>query len=62
MAPEMVTNPAQVNEKADVWSLGMVMLEMVTRNMPFADLEDSEVLAELRYRPWRHPEVSAGHA
>ena len=29
MAPELVSNPDRVSEKADVWSLGMVRLPLI---------------------------------
>jgi serine/threonine protein kinase len=35
MAPELVADPERVSEKADVWSLGVVMWEMLTREMPY---------------------------
>lgn len=35
MAPELVADPERVSEKADVWSLGVVMWEMLTREIPF---------------------------
>ena len=35
MAPELVSDPERVCEKADVWSLGVVMWEMLTRETPF---------------------------
>jgi serine/threonine protein kinase len=35
MAPELVSDPERVCEKADVWSLGVVMWEMMTRETPF---------------------------
>lgn len=35
MAPELVADPERVSEKADVWSLGVVMWEMLTREVPF---------------------------
>jgi serine/threonine protein kinase len=35
MAPELVSDPERVCEKADVWSLGVVMWEMLTRRTPF---------------------------
>jgi serine/threonine protein kinase len=35
MAPELVADPERVSEKADVWSMGVVMWEMLMREMPY---------------------------
>jgi len=34
LAPELVADPERVTEKADVWSLGVVMWELATRTTP----------------------------
>lgn len=43
MAPELVADPERVSEKADVWSLGVVMWEMLTREIPFQVGAESEI-------------------
>jgi serine/threonine protein kinase len=36
-APELLSSPAFISSAADVWSLGCVLLEMVTNALPYAD-------------------------
>ena len=63
MAPELVSDPERVSEKADVWSLGMVLWEMLTRQVPFTHLTPQQIIAGLMGGKLQ-PEVStakAGH-
>ena len=45
MAPELVSDPDHVSEKADVWSLGMVLWEMLTLQAPFQSLAPQQIIA-----------------
>ena len=47
MAPELVSDPTRVSEKADVWSLGMVLWEMLTLQVPFNHLSPQQIVAGL---------------
>ncbi|KAL7748114.1 hypothetical protein RI367_006470 [Sorochytrium milnesiophthora] len=47
MAPEVVAG-ARYNCKADVWSFGVVLMEMLEQEYPYADLEVDAVLAAIR--------------
>jgi serine/threonine protein kinase len=45
MAPELVSDPDHVSEKADVWSLGMVLWEMLALRTPFQHLSPQQIIA-----------------
>lgn len=45
MAPELVTDVKRVTEKVDVWSLGVVLWEMLTLQTPYADCTPQQILA-----------------
>eukprot|EP00798_Chlamydomonas_sp_ICE-L_P015484 gene15484-21569_t len=47
MAPELVNNPNQVCEKCDVWSMGVVMWELYTLEVPFQELSAQQILMGL---------------
>mmetsp|Transcript_25426 Transcript_25426/g.75108 ORF Transcript_25426/g.75108 Transcript_25426/m.75108 type:complete len:878 (-) Transcript_25426:269-2902(-) len=47
MAPELVSNPNQVSEKCDVWSMGVVMWEMYTLEVPYRDMSAQQILLAL---------------
>ena len=64
MAPELVADPGHVSDRADVWSLGVVMWELAVRCPPHADLGPSAIVAGLMSRtltladaipPWIEP-------
>ncbi len=57
MAPELVSDPDRVSEKADVWSLGMVLWEMLTLETPFTHLTPQQIIAGLMVGNLQ-PEVS----
>ena len=48
MAPELVSDPDHVSEKADVWSLGMVLWEMLALRTPFQHLSPQQIIAGAR--------------
>lgn len=47
MAPELVAEPSRVSEKADLWSMGVVMWEMLTLEVPYRDLAPQQILMGL---------------
>mmetsp|Transcript_21014 Transcript_21014/g.46094 ORF Transcript_21014/g.46094 Transcript_21014/m.46094 type:complete len:781 (+) Transcript_21014:243-2585(+) len=49
MAPELVSNPTQVCEKCDVWSMGVVMWELFTLEVPFQELSAQQILMGLMH-------------
>lgn len=63
MAPELVADPERVSEKADVWSMGVVMWEMLTREVPYQELTPQQILMglmcgnlQLQIPEWCEPE------
>ncbi|KAL6754144.1 kinase-like domain-containing protein [Haematococcus lacustris] len=49
MAPELVANPNKVCEKCDVWSMGVVMWEMLTLEVPFQELTAQQIIMGLMH-------------
>ena len=47
MAPELISDPDHVTEKADVWSMGIVLWELVARQVPYANLSPQQIVAGL---------------
>lgn len=35
MAPEQMSNPEQVDARADIWSMGVILFELLTNSVPF---------------------------
>ncbi|XP_076941828.1 serine/threonine-protein kinase 52-like [Bidens hawaiensis] len=55
MAPEIIRNE-QADEKSDVYSYGVVLWEIVTRKMPWDDLNPMQVIAAVGFMD-RRPEI-----
>ena len=47
IAPELVNDPDRVTEKADVWSMGMLMWELLTLASPFQDMSPQAIISGL---------------
>jgi len=40
MSPEIINNTGKLTEKSDIYSLGMVLLEMITLEKPYSEIND----------------------
>jgi len=50
MSPEIINNNGNLTEKSDIYSLGMVLLEMITVEIPYSDISDSkEIIKKVIY-------------
>ena len=58
MAPEQITSPDLVDHRADIYSLGVLMYEMLAARLPF-QLEASAIAPRTRRRA---PDLDAAHA
>ncbi len=58
MAPEQLLTPAEVDPRADVWSLGVVLFELLTGQVPFDGSSIPAVCARVVNEPCPAPSAS----
>ena len=53
MSPEQIRSTKDVDPRADVWSLGVVLYELITGETPFTATEVTGIIAQVLYEPHR---------
>lgn len=53
MSPEQMRSTKDVDARADVWSLGVVLFELLTRETPFTASDVTGIIAQVLYEPHR---------
>ena len=54
MAPEVIRNEDKIDEKADVYSFGVIMWELVTERVPYAGLSQNQIVGLVGYDESHH--------
>jgi serine/threonine-protein kinase len=57
MSPEQIRSTKDVDGRADIWSLGVVLYELLTRRPPVVATEVTAIIAQVLHDP--HPPVSS---
>jgi eukaryotic-like serine/threonine-protein kinase len=53
MSPEQIRSTRDVDARADLWSLGVVLFELITGSVPFSATELTPLISEILHAPHR---------
>lgn len=53
-APEVVRSNVEYGDKADIWSVGITMIEMLTKKTPYSEINPNVVLFKIAEGPIRY--------
>lgn len=49
MAPEVIRNEDKIDEKADIYSFGVIMWELVSERVPYDGLSENQIVGLVGY-------------
>ena len=59
MAPEIWKKVSYIGEKADIWSLGVLLYYMLSGEFPFTGKSDKELKHKIKNRLFHYPKCIA---
>jgi serine/threonine-protein kinase len=57
MSPEQLRNPTEVDARSDIWSLGVVLYQLLTKRLPFSATNSAALAAHIAADPPKRPDL-----